>query len=107
MKATRPLESAYIGLAIVGTVLPLAAFLPWLFTHGLNVPLFVQELYSTRIGAAAGWDLAVSAVVVLIAAITSRDVLARTQQVSVIAGTLLVGVSLGLPLLLLFRERAR
>jgi hypothetical protein len=69
--------------------------------------LFIQELFANRIAAFFGWDVIVSAVVVLIAAAAGRDGVSNGRRVGVVAGTLVIGVSFGLPLLLLFRERAR
>jgi predicted membrane-bound spermidine synthase len=107
MKSTRTLEAVYLGLAILGAVLPLAAFLPWLVAHGLDLPRFLQELFANRIAAFFGWDVVISAIVVLVAVAAQRDGLSNAQRLAIIAGTLLIGVSVGLPLLLLFRVRAR
>jgi hypothetical protein len=107
MKLTRTLESVYLGLALVGAALPLAAFLPWLAEHGLAPDLFIQDLFANRIAAFFGWDVIVSAIVVLVAVVAGRGRLSNAQRLSVVAGTLLIGVSFGLPLLLLFQERAR
>jgi hypothetical protein len=95
----------YLSLALAGTVLPFSQFLPWLAEHGLNVPLLITELFSTRMGAFFGLDVLVSAVV-LIAFIRSEG--ARRKMVMLwlpIAATCLIGVSCGLPLFLYLRER--
>jgi hypothetical protein len=107
MKSTRTLEAIYLGLAILGAVLPLAAFLPWLAANGLDASRFIQELFASRIGAFFAWDVIISAIVVFVAAFAQRDGLSNAQRVAVVAGTLLIGVSVGLPLLLLYRERAK
>jgi hypothetical protein len=39
----------YLGLCVVGTILPLAAFLPFLRTHGLDVGEFVDQLFGTAV----------------------------------------------------------
>ena len=97
---------AYLVLALIGTTLPLSAFLPWLAEHGLDIPAFIGELFSTRIGAFFGWDVIVSAIVLFlfIAAEGNRTGM-RHRWIPVIA-TLVVGVSCGLPLFLAMRERA-
>ena len=100
------LELVYLALAVAGALVPFAAFLPWLAEHGFDVPLFVQELFANRISAFFGWDVIISAIVVIVAVIAGRGGFSARQRLAVIAGTLLVGVSLGLPLLLLFHERA-
>jgi hypothetical protein len=107
MISTRTLEAIYLGLAILGAAIPLAAILPWLAEHGFNPDLFIQDLFANRITAFFGWDVVISAIVVLVAVAASRDGLSNAQRSGVVAGTLLIGVSCGLPLLLFFRERAR
>jgi hypothetical protein len=95
----------YWALCVPGLLLPYSAFMPWLIEHGLNLPLFAAELFSTRIGAFFGWDVIVSAVVLLtFAAIEARRLGARAFWLTA-AAVFLAGVSLGLPLLLALRER--
>jgi uncharacterized protein DUF2834 len=95
----------YLSLALVGTVLPFSQFLPWFAEHGLNVPLLITELFSTRMGAFFGLDVLVSAVV-LIAFIRSEGARRKMGMLWLpIAATCLIGVSCGLPLFLYLRER--
>jgi predicted exporter len=95
----------YLLLALIGTIVPYARFIPWLAQHGLDLRLFVSELFSTRIGGFFGLDVLISAVV-LIAFIRREG--ARRQMKLLwlpIAATCLIGVSCGLPLFLFLRER--
>jgi hypothetical protein len=107
MRPLRPLEIVYLLLAILGTLLPLSAFLPWLAVNGLAIPLFLTDLFANRISAFFAWDVIVSAVAVLVAAAVARRRLTTVQLTGIVGGTLIVGVSLGLPLLLLCLERSR
>lgn len=94
----------YLWLCVLGALLPLSAFLPWFAEHGPDLPLFVAELFSTRIGGFAGWDVIVSALVLFVfVAVEGRRLKVRPLWAPVVA-TLTVGVSLGLPLFLLLRE---
>jgi len=97
-------QIVYAILCVVGTVLPLAQFMPWLADHGLNLPLFFSHATATPI-AAFGWsDLVVSGVVVAVfILIEGRRLGMRKAWVSLPG--LIVGVSLALPLFLLLRER--
>lgn len=95
----------YGVLAVLGTVLPLSQFLPWALDHGLDVPLFIDELFSTRIGGFFGWDVIVSALVLIIFVLVEGRRLAIGNLWLPITGGFLVGVSLGLPLFLAMRER--
>jgi hypothetical protein len=95
----------YLSLAVFGAILPYSQFAPWVAEHGLNVPLLLSELFSTRMGAFFGLDVLVSAVA-LIAFI--RHEAARLKWPTPwlpIAATCLIGVSCGLPLFLYLRER--
>ena len=92
-------------LCVVGFAAPYAAFIPWLAEHGLNGRLFLQHLFANRISAFFALDVVVSALVLLrFSALESRRLGLQGRWI-VLAATLLVGVSLGLPLLLYFRER--
>lgn len=97
----------YLLLAVVGAVLPLLAFVPWLAAHGLEIELFMGELFANRVAAFFGWDVIVSAVTLLVALVLSPGTTSSHQRVGIALGTLLVGVSLGLPLYLYFQEQSR
>jgi predicted cation transporter len=94
-------------LAVVGIVLPLLAFMPRLAEHGLDIEMFVRDLFATRVAAFFGWDVIVSAVTLLVALVLSPGTISNHQRMGIALGTLLVGVSLGLPLYLYFREQDR
>ncbi len=99
------LRHLYLALCVVGTVVPYWKFLPWVMEHGLNLSLLCQELFATRIGAFFGLDVVVSAIVLFVFIATeSRRIALSLLWLPAIA-TLLVGVSLGLPLFLFLRQR--
>lgn len=98
------LQPVYAMLVVLGTALPLSAFGPWLMEHGPNLPLLLAELTGSRISLFAWADVVVSAAAVLVFAFADGP-LQSAQRVLVAAATLLVGVSCGLPLLLLLRAR--
>jgi hypothetical protein len=101
------LKQVYLTLTAVGTVLPYWAFLPWLAEHSLNLPLLLQQIASSPV-AAFGWlDVAIAAVTLLVfMRVDSRAHKVRSVWLAVV-GTLTVDVSLGLPLYLFLRERAK
>ncbi len=97
-------KTAYLGLCVAGIVLPYSQFVPFLREHGLDLRLFVEELFSTRVGAFFGMDVVVSAVVLaLFVWVEGRRGGVRRLWAPIVA-TLIVGVSLGLPLFLYMRE---
>jgi len=97
----------YLGLCVVGTVLPYSQFLPFLREHGPDVRAFIDQLFATRIGGFFGWDVIVSSVVLwVMIAVEGRRTGIRNRWVP-IAANLAVGVSLALPLFLYMREARR
>ena len=97
----------YLGLCVAGTILPLAAFLPFLRTHGLDAAAFVSQLFGTPVSSFFGWDVIVSSVVLWAFVLFEGRRLTMAGLWAPIAGNLLVGVSLGLPLFLYMRELRR
>jgi hypothetical protein len=98
-------KALYAALCVLGLLLPYAAFIPWLLQHGLNLSMFVRELFANRIGAFFGMDVLVSAVALLaFVRIEGRRLGIRHPWIVLIA-VLTVGVSLALPLFLFLRER--
>lgn len=99
-------KTAYLLLCVAGIVLPYSQFLPFVREHGLDMKLFLLQLFSTRIGAFFGMDVVVSALVLwLFVFVDGRRAGVRGLWAP-IAATLAVGVSLGLPLFLYMREAA-
>jgi hypothetical protein len=99
------LRHAYLALSVLGIALPYWKFGPWVLDHGLNLSLLFQELFATRIGAFFGLDVVVSAIVLLIFIVVEGRRLSVSLLWLPILATLLVGVSLGLPLFLYLRQR--
>lgn len=103
------LRHVYFTLCILGIILPYTLFLPWFFDHGLNVPLFFREIYSTRVGGSFGMDVFVSLAVLLVFAWfeISRLQMRRGWLVfaAVVLGTGGAGVSCGFPLFLYLRQK--
>ncbi len=99
------MRTYYFLLTVLGLALPYCYFVPWLLQHGLNLPLLVAELFSTKIGAFFGIDVLLSAMAA-IAFIRHEGGLRQMRHLWLpIAAICLVGVSCGLPLFLFMRER--
>src|SRR5262249_5268825 len=96
----------YFALCVLGAVVPYAHFLPWLSQHGLQLDLFVRELFATRVGAFFGLDVVISAIVLFVFIYAERKTVGVRQIWLPIVATFVVGVSLGLPLFLYLRQRA-
>lgn len=94
----------YLGLCLLGTVLPYSQFVPFLHEHGLDLRLFLAQLFSNRVGGFFGMDVIVSSVVLWVLVFTEGRRCGVRHLWAPIAANLAVGVSLGLPLFLYLRE---
>ena len=94
----------YLVCCVLGLVLPYSQFVPWLLEHGFNLGLFFRELFTNRVSAFFAMDVIVSAIV-LIWFIQSEGKRLRVRLLWFpTVGTLVVGVSFGLPLFLFLRQ---
>jgi hypothetical protein len=95
----------YLLLCFVGLALPYSQFVPRVFEHGPDARLFVHQLFANRIGGFFGLDVLITAIV-LIGFVRTEGARLRMNGLWLpMASTVLVGVSLGLPLFLYLRER--
>ena len=46
------LKTTFLILCVLGTLLPLSQFMPWVIENGLDVQLFFKELFSCLLSAA-------------------------------------------------------
>lgn len=51
------LKQLYLGLCVIGTVLPYSQFLPFVREHGFDLTLLIHQLFANRISGffALGW----------------------------------------------------
>ena len=96
----------YLLAAILGAALPLSQLIPFLKTHGLDLTLFFTLLFSNSVSAFFGMDVIVTSVVLWIFVFSEGRRLGMRHLWLYVICNLVVGVSLALPLFLLFRERA-
>jgi len=96
----------YLLPAVIGAALPYSQFVPWVLENGLDLQVFVRELFANRISAFFGLDVAVSAVALAVFVGFEGSALPARHRGAVIAGMLLIGVLFALPLFLRLREQA-
>jgi hypothetical protein len=98
-------KTIYLALCLVGAIVPYWQFVPWVLqNHGVNLSLFVRELFANQIGAFFGMDVLVSAfVLIAFMRVESGRLKVRRRWLPVLA-LLTVGVSLALPMFLYMRE---
>ena len=95
----------YLFAAFVGAALPLSYLFRFLAAHGFDLPLLVGQLFQTHVSAFFGVDVIISGLVLLVFIPREGRRLGMRNLWAYVLCTLLVGVSLGLPLFLFFRER--
>jgi hypothetical protein len=97
-------KTIYLVLCFAGALLSYWQFVPWVMQHGMNLPLFVRELFANRISAFFGMDLLVSAVVLVAFMRVESTRLSIHRRWLPVLAVLTVGVSLGFPMFLYMRE---
>lgn len=99
------IQTLYGLLCILGVVLPYSQFLPFLLDNGLDPVLFGQQLFSNRVSGFFGMDVIVSSLVLWGFVFWEGSRLKMQHLWVYVLSNLVVGVSLGLPLFLLMRQR--
>ena len=96
----------YLLLAIVGALVPLSQFVPWVAVNGFDLTLMMNELFANRISSFFGLDLIISAGVLIVFALAdSARYRAAWHGWLAVLLTLCLGVSFGLPFYLYLREK--
>ena len=95
----------YLVAAIVGTVLPLSQLIPFLTTHGFDIPLFFQQLFQNHVSSFFGLDVIVSSLVLWFFVFSEGRRRGMRNLWLYVFCNLAVGVCLALPLFLFVRER--
>ena len=94
----------YLLMALIGTVIPWAFFAQFIRIEGMNIPLFIENLFVN--GAAGGFsaDVLISALVFWVFAHADSQRHNVKHWWLMIPATLTVGLSLALPLYFYLRE---
>jgi multisubunit Na+/H+ antiporter MnhG subunit len=95
----------YLIAAILGAALPLSYFVPFLATHGLDLPLFFGRLFQNDVSSGFGVDVFVTALALWLFVFSEGRRRGMKSLWVYVLCTLMAGVSFGLPLFLFFRER--
>jgi len=95
----------YLIAAILGTLLPLSQFVPFIAVYGLDLQLFFRQLFQNHISAFFGMDVILSSLTLWLFVYAEGRRRGMKNLWLYVACNLTVGVSLALPLFLFFRER--
>jgi 4-amino-4-deoxy-L-arabinose transferase-like glycosyltransferase len=100
-------KTVYIVLCVLGAVIPLAVFVPYALENGLDLGLFVREMFATQVASFLSADLILSSLALWV--FIFFEVRKRTIKHwwLPILTNLAVGLSLALPLFLLLRELSK
>ncbi|MGO4791360.1 DUF2834 domain-containing protein [Paenibacillus sp. 2KB_20] len=91
-------------LSLLGMILPYSQFIPWIYENGFSITQLLHEASQSHIGTFAWLDVVVSAVVLIGFILYEGKKEEMKYLWFPVIGTLIVGVSLGLPLFLQLRE---
>lgn len=94
----------YLILCVAGTILPYSQLIPFLLEHGLDMPLFFQQLFANRISGFFGMDVIVASVALWVFVYSEGARLKMRHLWIYVVANLAVGVCLGLTLFLLMRQ---
>lgn len=87
------LQTTYLILCILGTVLPYSQFVPFLLNHGFDLKLFFEQLFANHISSFSFIDLIVSSLVLWVFVFWEGSRLKMKNLRVYVVSNLLVGVS--------------
>jgi EamA domain-containing membrane protein RarD len=95
----------YLIAAILGTILPLCFFVPFLLANGLDMSAFFRQLFQNQVSSGFGIDVIISSIVLWLFVFSEGKRRGMKHLWAYVLCNLLFGVSSALPLFLYFRER--
>jgi hypothetical protein len=97
-------KALYAALCVIGTILPYWEFMRFLLDRSPGRPPFLEALFANGVSGFFAMDVIISSIVLVIFMRIESRRLGMTRRWVPIAGLLLVGVSLALPLFLYLCE---
>lgn len=95
----------YLFLAIWGAIHPMSYFLSWFRTEGFSIMGMVDAWHANAASSGLVWDLTIAAIALTLWIISEVRKTRNLLSLAAIPATFLIGVSCGLPLYLLMRDR--
>ena len=99
------LQTLYLIGCVLGFVLPYSQLIPFAIDHGFDWQLFFEQLFVNHISSCFALDVIVSSFVFWVLVWVEGSRLKMENLWVYVVANLTVGLSLGLPLFLLMRER--
>lgn len=100
-----PLRMIYLGLALIGTALPLPYFIGFLSENAWDVGAMIDAWYVNAATTGLVWDLTIAAVTLTLWIVVETWTSRNWRGLLAIPAIYLIGVSCGLPLYLFLRSR--
>lgn len=99
------LQGLYILGCVFGLALPYSQLIPFAIDHGFDLNLFLEQLFINRIASCFALDVIISSFVFWIFVFLEGSRLEIKNLWVYLFANLTVGLSFGLPLFLLMRQR--
>ncbi|MCL7463799.1 DUF2834 domain-containing protein [Phaeovulum sp. NW3] len=100
-----PLRLSYLGLALIGAVLPMRYFLEYLAANGWSLIALRDAWFVNAATEGLTWDLTIAAAALTVWIVAEVRVRRNWVALVAIPATFCIGVSCGLPLYLYLRTR--
>ena len=94
----------YLLLAVIGAILPMTQFIPWIQAEGWSLSPFIQALFTTLPAAGFTIDLVLTSITFWVFVYSEQRAL-NVKLFGSVAVNLLIGLSCALPLYLYLRIR--
>lgn len=91
------MHRGWLIIAALGAIIPLSVIAPWFLEHGLDLPRFLGEMFETALSSFLSLDLILSAATLSVLSLKSHRQ-GASHMWAVPLGTIIIGVSFGLPL---------
>lgn len=99
------LRMIYLGLAVIGTLVPMYHFLPWILENGASISLLLGALKANGATTGLYYDFLISAITLNIWILVETYIRKDYWVLVCLPATYLIGISCGLPLFLFLRSR--
>ena len=99
------MKTVFLGLTIIGFIIPFYFLFQFINVHALNLPFLIQQVFANDASTAFVADLTISIIVFWIFMFAEANRLQMKNAWIYFLASSLIGLSFALPLFLYFRER--
>jgi len=101
------LSHIYLLLCVIGTILPYSQFIPFFAENGLDLIMFTGMVFANYASSGVAFDALITGLVVILFILVEGKKMKMKNLWIPILAIFAVGMSLGLPLFLYMREKAK